>query len=178
MSLQIQKPMNYLNFIMICFILRLRDLFFPVKYVLKDIEIKPNSTILDFGCGPGSYSIAAAELLDGTGNVFSIDIHPHALQKVRKTSEKKGLKNIKTIVSDCDTGLPLSSVDIVLLYYVFNDLENSDRVLQELYRVLKPQGILSLSEFNVKKISSKLEKTKLFKLQKENELTHTFIKIS
>jgi len=86
------------------------------------------------------------------------------------------LTNVKTIFSDCDTGLPSNSVDVILLYYVFNDLENPEKVLQELYRVLKPQGILSFSEFNVKKISPNIEKKGLFRLQKMDEITHTFLK--
>lgn len=178
MSMQILKPLNLLNFIIICLVLRIRDLFYPPKYILNDIEIQPNTTVLDFGCGPGSYSIATAELLSETGKVIAVDIHPQAVKKVRKTAKKKGLTNIKTIISDCETGLPSNSVDVILLYYVFNDLENSDKVLHELYRVLKPQGILSLSEFNIKKISTRLEKKGLFELQKKNEITHTFMKIS
>jgi len=166
MSMQILKPLNLLNFIIICLVLRIRDLFYPPKYILNDIEIQPNTTVLDFGCGPGSYSIATAELVGETGKVIAVDIHPQAVKKVRKTAKKKGLTNIKTIISDCETGLPSNSVDVILLYYVFNDLENSDKVLHELYRVLKPQGILSLSEFNIKKISPRLEKKELFELQR------------
>ncbi len=176
--MQIQKPMNLLNFIVICLILRLRDLFYPPKYVLNDVEIQPGDTVLDFGCGPGSYTIVTAEKVDDTGKVFAIDIHPHALKKVSKAAKKKGLTNIKTIISDCDTGLPSNSVDVILLYYIFNDLENSEKILYELYRVLKPQGILSFSEFNVKKISPNIEKKGLFRLQKMNEITHSFMKIS
>ena len=178
MSIQIQKPMNHLNFIIICLILRIRDLFYPPKYILNDVEIQSSSTVLDFGCGPGSYSIASAELVGETGKVIAVDIHHQALKMVRKMAKKKGLTNIKTIISDCETGLPSNSVDVILLYYIFNDLENPDKVLGELYRVLKPQGILSFSEYNIKKISSILEKKELFELQKKNEITHTFSKIS
>jgi len=178
MALQTQKPMHIINFIIICLILKIRDLFYPPKYILKDIDIKPGVCVLDFGCGPGSYSIAGAELLVGTGKVVALDIHPHAVKQVSQTARKRKLTNVKTILSDCDTGLPSNSVDIVLLYYIFNDLENPEKILHELYRVLKPQGILSFSEFNVKKISPSIEKNGLFRLQKMNEITHTFTKIT
>jgi len=178
MALQKQKPMHYMNFIIICLILVIRDMFYPPKYILKDVEIKPGIHILDFGCGPGSYSVAGAELLSETGKVFALDIHPLAVKEVSQTARKKKLTNVKTILSDCDTGLPSNSVDIVLLYYIFNDLENPEKILHELYRVLKPQGILSFSEFNVKKLSPNIEKIGLFRLQKMNEITHTFTKIT
>ncbi len=176
MSLQIPEPMHELNFIIISFILKLRDVFYPPKYILKDIRVNPGDIVLDFGCGPGSYSTAIAELLDGTGKVIALDIHPLAIKKTYHTARRKKLLNIQTIQSDCDTGLPSNSVDIILLYYIFNDLENSEKVLEELHRVLKPDGILSFSEYNIKKISNKFEQKNLFKLHKENEITHTYLK--
>ena len=175
-TLQIQKPMHALNFRIISFILKLRDVFYPPKYILRDIKINPGDTVLDFGCGPGSYSIAIAELLRGSGKIIAIDVHPLAIKQVCQSARKKKLQNIQTILSDCDTGLPSNSVDIILLYYIFNDLKNSERILQELHRVLKPNGILSFSEYNINKISSRFEDKNLFKLQKKNEITHTFLK--
>jgi len=174
--LQMQKPMHKLNFKIVSFILKIRDVFYPPKYILNDVGIRPGVCVLDFGCGPGSYSIATAELLVGTGKVFALDMHPLAIKKVNQTAQKKKLTNIKTILSDCDTGLPSNSVDIVLLYYVFNDLEKPEKVLHELYRVLKPQGILSFSEYNIKQISYRLEKKELFKIKKRDDITHTFLK--
>jgi len=178
MTSHLQKPMHELNFRIISFILYLRDIFYPPKYILKDIRINPGDTVLDFGCGPGSYSVAIAELLRGTGKIFAIDTHPLAIKKVCQIARKKKLQNIQTILSDCDTGLPSNSVDVILLYYIFNDLENSDRVIRELHRVLKPEGLLSFSEYNINKISSRFEKKNLFKLEKKNEITHTFLKNS
>jgi ubiquinone/menaquinone biosynthesis C-methylase UbiE len=172
-----EKPVNTLIFRIISIILKIRDVFYPPKYILKDVEIKPGASVLDFGCGPGSYSIATAEILAGTGKVFALDRHPVAIKKVNQTAQKKKLTNIRTILSDCDTGLESDSVDVVLLYYIFNDLDQPEKVLAELYRVLKPQGILSFSEYNVKKISTRLEQKELFKIKKRDEITHTFLKM-
>ena len=170
--------MHEFNFIIISVILKLRDIFYPPKYILRDIQINPGDIILDYGCGPGSYSTAIAEQLEGTGRVYALDIHPLAIKNINNNAKKKNLHNVETILSDCETGLPSNSVDVILLYYIFNDLKNSKRVMQELYRVLKPGGILSLSEFNMKKISSNFEKNNLFRLQEKNEITHTFLKNS
>ena len=172
-----QKPVHMIIFSLVSIILRIRDVFYPPKYILKDVEIRPGSCVLDFGCGPGSYSIATAELLSGTGKVFALDMHPAAIKKVNQTAQKKKLSNIRTILSDCDTGLESDSVDVVLLYYIFNDLRNPEKVLAELYRVLKPEGILSFSEYNVKKISPRLEKKEFFVIKKRDEITHTFLKM-
>ena len=170
--------MHVINFKIISLILKIRDIFYPPKYILRDIPVNEGDTVLDFGCGPGSYSTAMAEKLRGTGKVFALDIHPHAIKKIDNDARKKKLSNIKPILSDCNTGLPSNSVDIILLYYIFNDLENSEKVMKELFRVLKPQGILSLSEYNMKKISQKFEENNWFKLEEKNEITHTYLKNS
>jgi len=171
-----QKPMNVLNYITMSLILQIRDLLCPPKKVLSEVEITPGICVLDFGCGIGSYSIETAELLASSGKVFALDIHPLAVEDVSKTALKKRLTNLETILSDCETKLPSNSVDIILLYYVFNDLKNPDKVLRELHRVIKPQGILSFSEFRVEKISPGIAKTGLFQLQCKGNRTHTFMK--
>ena len=177
-NLSKQKPMNVLNYIAMCFILIVRDLFYPPKEIFYELPIKHGYKILDYGCGPGSYSIAAAELLEGTGMVYALDLHPFAIEDVRQAVEKRKLSNIQTILSDCKTGLPSNSVDMVLLNYVFNDLKNPDQILEELFRVLKPQGILSFSEFSLKKISHKVSENGLFKVVIKGRKTYSFVKIS
>ena len=130
--------------------------------------------VLDYGCGPGSYSIAAAEIVGASGKVYALDIHPLAAQQVRKKASKKGLKNIQTIRSDSTTGLANNSVDVVLLYYVFHDLDNPERVLKEIHRVLKPNGLLSFADFRAN--ISKIFDTGLFTLVSKNKKTYSFEK--
>jgi ubiquinone/menaquinone biosynthesis C-methylase UbiE len=172
------KPMNVLNYIAMCFILIIRDLFYPPKEIFNELPLKHGYKILDYGCGPGSYSIAAAELLEGTGMVYALDLHPFAIEDVRQAVKKRKLSNIQTISSNCETGLPSNSVDIILLHYVFNDLKNPDPILSELHRILKPQGILSFSEFNLEKISPKVSKNGLFQVTIKGRKIHSFVKVS
>jgi ubiquinone/menaquinone biosynthesis C-methylase UbiE len=172
------KPMNVLNYIAMCFILIIRDLFYPPRDIFNELPIRHGYQILDYGCGPGSYSIAVAELLEETGMVFALDLHPYAIEDVRHAIKKRKLSNIQTIISDCETGLPSNSVDMVLLHYVFNDLKNPDQILKELHRILKPQGILSFSEFNLEKISPKVSQYGLFQVMTKGRITHSFVKVS
>jgi ubiquinone/menaquinone biosynthesis C-methylase UbiE len=172
------KPMNVLNYIAMCFILIIRDLFYPPRAIFNELPIRHGYQILDYGCGPGSYSITAAELLEETGMVFALDLHPYAIEDVRQAIKKRKISNIQTIISDCETGLPSNSVDMVLLHYVFNDLKNPDQILKELHRILKPQGILSFSEFNLEKISPKVSQYGLFQVMMKGRKTHSFVKVS
>ncbi len=127
--------------------LRLRDrIGIPFKPVeeIKKIDIKQGQVILDYGCGIGSYTIPVAKLVGELGKVYALDKQPLALKNVEERAEKEGVHNIHTILSDGYTGLPDESVDVILLYGVLPEIEDKDFVLRELYRVLKPDGYLSI----------------------------------
>ncbi len=155
-----------------------RDFFSPRSNVLSEVGITEGNHILDYGCGTGSYSIIAARLVGTAGRVYALDIHPLAIDKVRSTASKKNLTNIETILSDCATRLEDGSIDIVLLYDTFHSLTDPDSVLRELYRVLKPNGILSFSDhhMNEHEIIDRVTKVKLFELSRKGKKTHSFIK--
>ncbi|MEK0366294.1 MAG: methyltransferase domain-containing protein, partial [Nitrosopumilus sp.] len=102
--------------------------------------------------------------------------HPIAIKSISKKIKKRSIANIETIHSNCKTGLASNSVDVILLYHVFNDLKNPDVVLEELHRILKPSGILSFMEFNVEGISPNITKSGLFQLQKKMDATYIFVK--
>ncbi len=54
--------------------------------------IKPGTHVLDYGCGPGNYTIVAAELVGPSGKVYAVDIHPLAIREVQNKADIKGLK--------------------------------------------------------------------------------------
>lgn len=155
-----------------------RDLFFPRMNILKEAGIKAGFHILDYGCGTGSYIAPAAELAGTSGKIYALDIHPLAIQMVQDIVAKKRLTNVETILSDCKTDLSESSLDVVLLYDVFHKLSDPNGVLKELYRVLKPHGILSFSDHHMKEneIVSQITKSELFKLSKKGKRTFSFLK--
>ena len=171
------RPMPNMHFRIMACMFRVRDLFLPRIKVLKEVEIKPGFRVLDYGCGTGSYTIAAAELVGPAGTVHALDIHPLAIERVRQRAAGKGLKNVETILSDSSTGLPDRSLDAVLLYDVFHGLSEHDKVLTELHRVLKPKGILSFNDHHLKEkeIVSRLTSGGLFQLLRKGRYTYTFL---
>lgn len=172
------NSMNNIAFKLMAFGFSFRDLLLPRRDVLNEIGIKPGFYVLDYGCGPGSYSIIAAEMVGMAGKIYALDIHPLALRQVGNVASKKQLANIETIHSDCATGLPDDSIDIVLLYDVFHALSDRNEVLEELHRVLKPDGILSFSDHHMKEgeILSKVTDSGLFRLSAKGKKTYSFLK--
>ncbi|MDY6930373.1 MAG: class I SAM-dependent methyltransferase [Halobacteriota archaeon] len=171
--------MSNFHFRMMSFLFKIRDLLSPPLNTLQEAFIKPGSSILDFGCGPGSYSIAASDLVGEEGKVFTLDIHPLAVEQIQKKVLKMGLTNIETIRSDCETGLDENSIDVILLYDVFHHLMRRYDVKKELYRVLKPDGILSFSDHHMdeEEIISKMTDDGFFRLSKKGEKTYSFMKV-
>lgn len=173
------EPMSDFGFKMMTFHLRFRDIFSPPKNTLQEILIEPGSFVVDFGCGPGGFSIAASEMVGKEGKVFALDIHPMAIEQVQNRASKMGLTNIETILSSCETGLEASSIDIILLYDVFHHLKSRYDVKKELYRVLKPDGVLSFSDHHMMEedIVSGMTDKGLFKLTRREEKTYSFMKV-
>jgi len=172
------KSMSNLHFRLMSLSFKVRDFLSPREDVLGEVGIRPGFHVLDYGCGSGSYVLAAAELVGESGKVYALDIHPLAVQSVQNLASKKRLGNVETICSDCKTGLPDSTVDVVLLYDTFHALSDPSGVLEELGRVLKPSGILSVSDHHMKEdeIISNLTNSRLFRLSGKGPATHTFLR--
>ena len=170
--------MKKLAFNMMSLWFKIRDLLSPPSIILSEVDIKPGFCVLDYGCGPGSYTIVAAELVGPSGTVYAVDINPLAVQRVERIAGKKGLSNIETIRTECATGVDSAKVDVVLLYDTYHDLEDADAVLKELHRVLKPNGTLSFTDHHMKEhdILAKVPIESLFVLSAKGKKTYAFLK--
>ena len=144
MSEQKDRPMPDIGFRVMAFLLRIRDLLISPPKLLHKVGIKEGQTLLDFGCGSGSYTIPAARMVGGGGKVYALDIHPLAIKAVEEKARKRKLTNITTILSDRDTGLPDESVDVVLLYDTIHSIRDKRALLKELHRAMKPNALLSI----------------------------------
>jgi len=155
------------------FFLGLRDKtgipFKPEEEVNK-LDLKEGQKTLDYGCGIGSYTFPAAKLVGEKGKVYALDKQPLAIKKIEEKAQREEFRNIDTILSDEDTGLPNDSVDVILLYGVLPEIEHRESLLRELYRVLKPNGYLSTRFcFRMKKdrVLEIIDEANLFSLREQ-----------
>ncbi len=173
------KPVVNLFFRLMGLHFWVRDLILPREKILREVGIQPGHIVVDFGCGTGSYSVVAGQIVGPSGKVYALDINPFAIETTSKAAQKKGLSNIETICSDCTTGLKNESVDVALLYDTLHTLSEPQAVQQELHRVLKPDGVLSVSDHHLKQeqIISRITEVGLFKLEEKGKYTYSFTKI-
>ncbi len=158
----------------------IRNLFIPPNKILSEVGIKPGCQILDFGCGPGVFTIALAEKTGRSGLVYALDIHPLAVKTVEQKALKKNLANIKTILSGCSTSLPDNSLDLIIFFDVFHILDNQEEVLMELHRVLKPEAIMCFSDHHMEdtRIVFALTENGLYKFVGKGKRTYNFSKVN
>jgi len=173
------KSQSNLDFRFMSFFFKIRDFFkSPMKKVDK-AEIKSGDFVLDYGCGPGSYSFAAAEIVGSSGKIFAADIHPLAIKKVNKKAMKKGLENIITIETDCKTRIDDNYIDVIMCFDVLHDIKDKESILKEFHRVLKLDSRLSFDDHHMKEneIIEVITAQGLFKLVEKKEKIYNFSKI-
>ena len=171
-------PISNSHFRLMTLSLKFRDLFKPPRKVLQEANIKTGDSVLDFGCGPGSYSLAAARLVGNKGKVYSLDIHPMAIKSVRRRAIRHGLNTIEPVFPEGDTGIPDKCLDVILLYDVFHEFDEPGKTLAEMHRMLKDDGIISLHDHHLQEeeIISDLTRGSYFKLARKDQMTYTFKK--
>ena len=123
----------------------------PALEVLEKAGIKRGKTVLDFGCGSGTYTIPAAKIVGKEGRVYALDKDKKVLDELMQKAESAGLRNIKRIDTSGELKIPLAdeSVDIVLLYdvfhsYYFSQVADRRKLLEEVYRVSKRDALISV----------------------------------
>jgi len=103
----------------------------------------PNMKILEFGCGTGSTSIVHAPYVK----------HIHAIDGSRKMIEiaqgKSDAKSIKNITFEQLTieklSVPDQTLDVVLGLSILHLLDNKEKVVAKVYKMLKPGGLFVTS---------------------------------
>lgn len=128
------------------------DSFCGVSYPPSFKEMKEGDTVLDIGCGAGLDLYIASTIVGPKGKVFGIDYSNKMVEKARNNMKKLNVMNVEVKRARSDN-IPLEdeSVDLVSSNGIYNLSPNKKAVFQEGYRVLKSNGIISLSEIVLKK---------------------------
>ena len=118
-------------------------MFLNPQHLLKQIKIKDDAQIADFGCGHGGFSIPLAKMAR-KGKVFAIDIQKENLSFLEGRKEVERAGNIRVILSDLEmpkgSKLGDSQIDFVVIANVLFLSDNRLKIMQEARRVLKNDG--------------------------------------
>ena len=116
--------------------------FFDAGICLKKLGVRSHlNTVVDFGCGYGTFSLAAAKVV---GEVIALDMDSDLLLRLEQRAKEQGLSNITTQERDFmarGSGLPADSVHGVFLFNILHTAKPG-RLVCEAFRILRPGGTM------------------------------------
>jgi SAM-dependent methyltransferase len=102
--------------------------------------------VLDCGCGPGSVTVGLAEVV-APGEVVGIDSSQIQIDRASALAHEGGLRNVRFEVGDVyQLGFPDALFDVVFTQALLIHLGDRLAALREIRRVLKPGGIVGISD--------------------------------
>lgn len=129
---------------------RLRKIIQPPQQLIKRSGIQKGMQVLDLGCGSGAFTLDIVRTVGETGGVYAVDIQPQMLKQLKNKlakPENRNIKNIKLKIANADT-LPFTNnfFDLVNMVTVLPEIPDKPKALGEIRRVLKPKGVLAVTE--------------------------------
>jgi ubiquinone/menaquinone biosynthesis C-methylase UbiE len=124
-----------------------RQVVHPLRSTVDSFRVGRGHTVLELGPGIGYFSVEVARRLGPEGRLVCVDIQSEMIGALRRRLLREGVTNALPMVGDA-LGLPLadSSIDCAFLVTVLGEFPDRSKALAELRRVLKPGGILSITE--------------------------------
>jgi predicted methyltransferase len=123
---------------------RKRDKWQRPAEVMDALGVKPGHRVADIGCGFGYFTFHLAARVGAEGKVYAVDIDPEAINKVRQRKEREKLGQVEPVLGEsADPRLP-NDLDVVLIVDTYHEFRDYDRMMQAVFRALKPGGRLAI----------------------------------
>jgi arsenite methyltransferase len=115
-------------------------------------RLSPGERVLDVGCGAGTDTLVAAQMVTPNGHVTGIDMTPEMLAKARGAAAEMTTANVEFVEGDVEQ-LPFAdqSFDVVISNGVIDLIPDKDAVFSGLFRVLRPGGRIQLADVTIQK---------------------------
>lgn len=104
--------------------------------------LKPNQSVLDIGCGPGTIALWLA---DKVKRVDAIDISKQAISVAKESAALLDIKNVHFMQIEFPKDAPSGKYNLIILMEVLEHLTNDRKSLEAVYRLLDKDGLLILS---------------------------------
>jgi arsenite methyltransferase len=112
--------------------------------------LEPGERVLDLGCGAGTDSLVAAQMVGPEGRVTGIDMTPEMLAKARASAAEMGAGNVEFVEGEAESlPFPSESFDVVISNGVIDLIPDKEAVFSELYQVLVPGGRIQIADVTI-----------------------------
>lgn len=131
---------------------RSTESFLDARDIISRLNLKGNEVFMDAGCGDGHVSMEAYDMMGDGAVIYAVDVFGPSIEDMQKEVDERGIKNIIPVQSNIAEHIDIEddTVDVCLLINVFHHfvaMENSDGAIEELKRVIKPDGKISVMDY-------------------------------
>jgi len=125
---------------------KLRKLVHNPEKIFRE-NIRGNERVLDFGCGPGFFTIGIAKMLCEGGVVVASDIQEGMLKKVEKKVMEEALAD-RVVLHRHKEGSPGldGKFDLIVAFYMIHEVKEKEELFRSFYDLLKTGGKLFICE--------------------------------
>lgn len=111
------------------------------------LHIRPGMRVLELGPGSGLFTAEAARRVGAHGQLLSVDLQIEMLRPLQQQVHAEGLPNVFISAATAEhLPFPDHSVDLAFAIAVLPMIRDKPQALRELRRVLRPHGVLAVSE--------------------------------
>ncbi|WP_215779205.1 class I SAM-dependent methyltransferase [Paludibacterium sp. B53371] len=114
--------------------------------IREQVSLNTRMSALEFGCGTGLLGFA---LKDDLGPLSLADTSPGMLAVLQDKIQASGRQDMHVcLVEAGQPALPPASVDLIFTAMTLHHIEDTDKVLQQMYTMLKQPGYLCVADLD------------------------------